>query len=41
VRALTFTRLSEVVDVQVSVNDDKSVEVTFGPKYIGPVKKGV
>ena len=41
VRALTFTRLSEVANVQVSVNDDKSAEVTVGPKYIGPLKKGV
>ena len=41
VRALTFTRLSELVDVQISVNDDASVEVNFGPKYIGPLKRGV
>ena len=40
-RALTFTRLSEVADIQVLVNDDNSVEVTCGPKYIGRLKKGV
>lgn len=40
VRALTFIRLSEVADVQVSVNDDKSIQVTLGLKYIGPLKTG-
>jgi hypothetical protein len=41
VRALTFTGLSEVAEIQVCVNDDNSVEVTIGPKYIGPSKGAV
>src|SRR5262245_31009124 len=41
VRALTFTRLSDVAEVHVTVNDDKSVELSFGPKYIGPLRRGV
>jgi hypothetical protein len=38
VRILTFSEASEVVDVQVSVKADSTIEVAFGPKYIGPSK---
>ena len=41
VRALTFTGLSDVAEIQVLLHDDKSVQVTIGPKYIGPLKRGV
>ena len=40
VRALTFSGLSGVADVQVLVHDDKSIQATFGAKYIGPRKRG-
>jgi hypothetical protein len=41
VRSLSFTRLSEVAEIHISVNDDKTIEVTFGPKYTGPIKRWV
>ena len=40
VRALTFGGLSDVADIQVLVHDDKSIQVTFGAKYVGPLKRG-
>jgi hypothetical protein len=41
VRALSFASLSDVADIEVCVNDDDTVEVTIGPKYIGLPKNGV
>jgi hypothetical protein len=41
VRALTFSALSDAADIQVLVNADNSTQVTFGPKYTGPLKRAV
>jgi hypothetical protein len=41
VRVLTFENLSEVAEIQVALLSDNLTQVTFGPKYIGPLRKAV
>ena len=40
-RVLTFENLSEVAEIQVALLSDNSTQVTYGPKYIGPLGKAV
>jgi hypothetical protein len=41
VRFLTFSDVSKVAEIQISVKPDNKIEVTFGPKYTGPGKRAV
>lgn len=41
VRALTWSDLSDVAEIQVCVLADNSTQVTCGPKYTGPSKRAV
>jgi hypothetical protein len=41
IRALTYGNFSDVADIQVCELPDKSVQVTFAPKYVGSLKPAV